>query len=184
MSLDFVNLGKHCSLENCHRDDYLPFKCDCCEDFFCAEHRLAPDHSCKQIHKLDANNRVALVCADCETPYSKELGHKCAETKATKLQNKSRPCTFPNCHARGVLVEASMVSCNECHSKFCLKHRHHPQLHNTNSAKAAPATPSSIVNAKSTLKPTTCAESERRENPMLSAALRRQQEQQQQQRVK
>ncbi len=38
----------------CGKDEVLPFKCQYCQGFFCAEHRLPENHNCSQIEKARA----------------------------------------------------------------------------------------------------------------------------------
>lgn len=42
--MEFCDLGKHCKL--CFRQDYLPFQCKFCREFYCLEHRMIGDHNC------------------------------------------------------------------------------------------------------------------------------------------
>ena len=40
--MEFSDLGKHCRF--CNRQDFLPFKCNDCHNYFCKEHWK--DHNC------------------------------------------------------------------------------------------------------------------------------------------
>jgi len=48
--MEFCDVGKHCKL--CFRQDYLPFQCKYCREFYCLEHRMIRDHHCLQYKSL------------------------------------------------------------------------------------------------------------------------------------
>lgn len=56
-----LSVGKQCSHPSCSLVDFLPFKCQHCEDSFCQEHFKVEDHVCP---KYDANkhDRIAPSC--------------------------------------------------------------------------------------------------------------------------
>lgn len=58
-----LSVGQSCSKKSpdCGVVDFLPYKCDYCEDKFCEEHRFPESHNCE---KYDANavDRRALQC--------------------------------------------------------------------------------------------------------------------------
>ncbi len=43
----------------CGKEEVLPFKCQYCQGFFCAEHRLPENHACPQMEKARAPREVA-----------------------------------------------------------------------------------------------------------------------------
>ncbi|CAM9313914.1 unnamed protein product, partial [Hapterophycus canaliculatus] len=60
---EFTGIGKHCAAENCNQQDFLPFKCDCCDGTFCLPHRSYAAHSCASSGDKDFK---ALVCPLCK----------------------------------------------------------------------------------------------------------------------
>lgn len=44
---ELVNLGKHCSISDCHQLDFLPFDCVHCTKTFCKEHFNVELHRCE-----------------------------------------------------------------------------------------------------------------------------------------
>eukprot|EP00871_Galdieria_phlegrea_P005400 jgi/Galph1/5861/GphlegSOOS_G4493.1 len=104
-------LGKHCSLKECNRLDFLPYTCPDCEQVFCGEHRQPTVHNCtslksekqsvqqlKQLPICSVANCTTIsvtkclrcnqsLCASHRNPES----HKCVEqvkTTKTKLEKK------------------------------------------------------------------------------------------------
>ncbi|KAE8233285.1 hypothetical protein CF326_g1675 [Tilletia indica] len=62
-------LGQQCFWHECHREDFLPFKCVDCTHHFCAEHFRPQQHSCAAAAAHDAAEdfRVPL-CPICNEP--------------------------------------------------------------------------------------------------------------------
>jgi predicted nucleic acid binding AN1-type Zn finger protein len=62
-----LSIGKQCSHPSCLLVDFLPFKCQHCEDAFCQEHFMVSAHHCP---KYDENkhNRVAPDCVSFLVP--------------------------------------------------------------------------------------------------------------------
>lgn len=89
--MEFYNLGRHCSL--CKAQDYLPFKCEHCNNWFCSNHRLIEDHKCS---KYVSNSR-----------YSDKVNH-------VKF---ARNCEYKKCR------EDQITQCKFCKKSFCLNHR-------------------------------------------------------------
>lgn len=50
--MEFCDLGKHCSLKECRRQDYLPFQCKYCQNFYCLDHRSITEHKCSKYREL------------------------------------------------------------------------------------------------------------------------------------
>ncbi|KAF3836649.1 hypothetical protein F7725_029207 [Dissostichus mawsoni] len=72
-----LNIGKHCRIDSCHQNDFLPFVCDLCRGSFCLDHRSREAHSCS------------------EEPVKKE--------PRTTGGNKSYPCSFQDCRGKELL---------------------------------------------------------------------------------
>lgn len=56
-----LSIGKQCSHPACLLVDFLPFKCQHCEDAFCQEHFLVSAHNCTKYDE-SKHNRVAPNC--------------------------------------------------------------------------------------------------------------------------
>ena len=67
--MDFGDLGNRCSMEFCQQQDFLPFKCEFCQDIFCANHRRPDDHKCKN-SQLDADDNYVMICPKCKATLS------------------------------------------------------------------------------------------------------------------
>ena len=59
--MDFVNLGAHCSVGYCKKQDFLPFFCDGCNKKYCLEHRNYRAHECRNIPQ----GNCVIVCPLC-----------------------------------------------------------------------------------------------------------------------
>ena len=67
--MEFANVGKHCSMENCAQQDFLPFRCEFCNKIYCANHRRPDDHKCiQQLDQVDDN--YVILCPICKTGLS------------------------------------------------------------------------------------------------------------------
>ena len=51
--MELPHMGEHCTESSCKRLDYLPMKCDACEQLYCKDHLLYDDHSCTSKYKKD-----------------------------------------------------------------------------------------------------------------------------------
>jgi hypothetical protein len=56
-----LSVGKQCSHAACHLVDFLPFKCQHCQESFCQEHFKVDDHNCPK-YDASKHNRVAPSC--------------------------------------------------------------------------------------------------------------------------
>ncbi|XP_053112819.1 AN1-type zinc finger protein 2B isoform X2 [Hemicordylus capensis] len=128
--MEFPDLGAHCSEPSCKRLDFLPLKCDACEQLFCTDHVAYAHHSCTSAYKKDVQ---VPVCPLCNTPIPVRRGempdvvvgaHIDQDCKSDPAQRKRKiftnKCQHPGCKQR----EMMKVLCDQCHGNFCLKHRH------------------------------------------------------------
>lgn len=60
-SEDLLAIGKQCSHQSCHLVDFLPFKCQHCQESYCQEHFMVQTHSCPKYDE-SKHNRVAPNC--------------------------------------------------------------------------------------------------------------------------
>ncbi|XP_063789888.1 AN1-type zinc finger protein 2B isoform X2 [Pseudophryne corroboree] len=128
--MEFPNLGKHCSESTCKQLDFLPLKCDACEQIFCKDHVMYVLHGCSSAYKKDVQ---VPVCPLCNTPIPVKKGqtpdvvvgeHIDRDCKSDPAQQKRKiftnKCGKPGCRQK----ELMKVICDDCHGNFCLKHRH------------------------------------------------------------
>ncbi|KAG8544902.1 hypothetical protein GDO81_021632 [Engystomops pustulosus] len=128
--MEFPDLGKHCSEPTCKQLDFLPLKCDACEQIFCKDHITYALHSCSSAYKKDVQ---VPVCPLCNTPIPVKRGqtpdivvgeHIDRDCKSDPAQQKRKiftnKCGKPGCRQK----ELMKVICDDCHGNFCLKHRH------------------------------------------------------------
>uniref|UniRef100_A0A452GN28 AN1-type domain-containing protein n=1 Tax=Gopherus agassizii TaxID=38772 RepID=A0A452GN28_9SAUR len=69
--MEFPDLGKHCSEKTCKQLDFLPLKCDACEEVFCKSHITYDQHKCTSSYKKDVQ---VPVCPLCNTPIPVRRG--------------------------------------------------------------------------------------------------------------
>ncbi|KAK7792002.1 hypothetical protein R5R35_004205 [Gryllus longicercus] len=128
--MEFPDLGQHCSEVTCQQLDFLPLKCDACENIFCREHIAYKDHNCSSAYKKDVQ---VPVCPLCNTPVPLKKGETPDFVVGQHIDNdcqsdpaRSKRKVFNNkCSAKGCKVkEVIPVICNKCKLNFCLKHRH------------------------------------------------------------
>ena len=60
-------IGERCALDECHREDFLPFKCADCRESFCGSHFRPASHRCTKHDDSSGDYRVPL-CPLCDTP--------------------------------------------------------------------------------------------------------------------
>ncbi|XP_074823088.1 AN1-type zinc finger protein 2B isoform X1 [Natator depressus] len=117
--------------------DFLPLKCDACEQIFCTDHITYTQHQCTSAYKKDVQ---VPVCPLCNIPIPVKKGempdavvgeHIDRDCKSDPAQRKRKiftnKCLKPGCKQR----EMMKVICDQCHGNFCLKHRH-PLDHDCN----------------------------------------------------
>uniref|UniRef100_A0A671RA19 AN1-type zinc finger protein 2A-like n=1 Tax=Sinocyclocheilus anshuiensis TaxID=1608454 RepID=A0A671RA19_9TELE len=128
--MEFPDLGEHCSEKSCKRLDFLPMKCDACEDIFCKDHITYANHKCTSSYKKDIQ---VPVCPLCNTPIPIRRGempdikvgeHIDRDCKSDPAQRKRK--IFTNKCSKGGCKQKEMirVTCDQCHLDYCLKHRH------------------------------------------------------------
>lgn len=129
--MEFPDLGEHCSETSCKRLDFLPMRCDACEDIFCKDHITYANHKCMSSYKKDVQ---VPVCPLCNTPIpikrgempdikvGEHIDRDCASDPAQRKRNKifTNKCSKGGCKQK----EMIRVTCEDCHQNFCLKHRH------------------------------------------------------------
>lgn len=127
--MELPDLGQQCSEVTCKQLDFLPLKCDACENIFCREHIAYKDHNCSSAYKKDVQ---VPVCPLCNTPIpvkknetpdvvvGRHIDNDCQSDPAkNKRKVFSNKCSVKGCKIKEVIP----VVCNKCKLNFCLKHR-------------------------------------------------------------
>ncbi|XP_053327386.1 AN1-type zinc finger protein 2A [Spea bombifrons] len=128
--MEFLDLGKHCSESTCKQLDFLPLKCDACEDVFCKDHITYDQHKCASAYK---KNMQVPVCPLCSAPVpvkrgempdlavGRHIDRNCSsDLSSCKKKIFTNRCLKPGCKKK----ELMEVLCDQCHNNFCLSHRH------------------------------------------------------------
>ncbi|NXS63261.1 ZFN2B protein, partial [Brachypteracias leptosomus] len=123
--------------------DFLPLKCDACEQIFCTDHITYAQHHCTSAYKKDVQ---VPVCPLCNTPVPVRRGempdvvvgeHIDRDCRSDPAQRKRKiftnKCLKPGCKQK----EMMKVICDQCHKNYCLKHRH-PLDHDCSGAGRPP----------------------------------------------
>nr|SVE84424.1 EOG090X0APF [Daphnia pulex] len=128
--MEFPHLGKHCSEKTCNQLDFLPMKCDACEETFCKDHIRYELHKCQSSYKKDIQ---VPVCPLCNQPVPWKRGEapdiavgdhidRDCQSDPAKQKRKvfGNQCTMKGCKKKEVVP----VVCDQCRMNFCLRHRH------------------------------------------------------------
>src|SRR5689334_21148074 len=103
--MEFPDLGKRCSLENCKQLDFLPYSCASCKQIFCHEHRKYDVHKCTAPRVI--KDRKAHVCPLCSHPV--------VVSKGENADRKISEHIDGGCKS----VEAERRRSNKCNAKRC-----------------------------------------------------------------
>lgn len=132
--MELPHLGNNCALGDCNQLDFLPVKCDACSQVYCIRHYRYENHQCSQARNKD--NQVP-ACPLCSQPVvgkrdqlpdiavSEHIDKYCKRNELlkngpAKAKTNLQACSFARCKQKDVIY----LECNECRSKFCVKHRH------------------------------------------------------------
>ncbi|XP_054851621.1 AN1-type zinc finger protein 2A isoform X2 [Eublepharis macularius] len=128
--MEFPDLGKHCCEKTCKQLDFLPLKCDACEEVFCKDHIAYSRHRCSSAYKKDVQ---VPVCPLCSTPIPIKKGEMADVVVGAHMdkgcQRDSAPQKekiFTNKCSRSGCKKKEMIKlvCGQCLQNFCLQHRH------------------------------------------------------------
>ncbi|RWS23933.1 AN1-type zinc finger protein 2A-like protein [Leptotrombidium deliense] len=139
--MEFPDLGEHCSVSSCKQLDFLPFKCDACNQIYCKKHYFYTSHDCKEAH---SKNKLVPTCPLCNEPVpckrnetvdfavSRHIDEECSDDRAKKKRDSvySNKCSLRGCKQK----EAIPIICDCCRRNYCLKHRH-PSDHKCENAE-------------------------------------------------
>eukprot|EP00878_Enallax_costatus_P033234 GHUV01036637.1.p1 GENE.GHUV01036637.1~~GHUV01036637.1.p1 ORF type:complete len:241 (+),score=50.82 GHUV01036637.1:85-807(+) len=127
---DLMSIGQHCAVPDCSQLDFLPFRCDCCSQTFCLEHRTYSAHSCPQSGSKQLDVIVCPMCArgvhvvggeDPNVSFDRHLRTEgCDPSNYNKVHRKPR-CPVPGCKEK--LTSINTYTCKVCTQKVCMKHR-------------------------------------------------------------
>nr|CAG4648123.1 EOG090X0APF [Moina brachiata]SVE93172.1 EOG090X0APF [Moina brachiata] len=128
--MEFPHLGKHCSEKTCNQLDFLPMKCDACEEIFCKDHIRYELHKCESSYKKDIQVPVCPLCNQPvpwkrgEAPDISVSDHIDRDCQSDPAKQKRK--VFGNkCSLKGCkLKEVVPIICDKCKLNYCLKHRH------------------------------------------------------------
>ena len=94
--MEFSDLGARCSMKECNQQDYLPFKCNLCNKFYCLNHKSYDQHNCIE-YNAKSNNRI---------------------NEKNIIKKKINRCHVCN---KKDLFE---LKCSKCNKYICLEHRY------------------------------------------------------------
>nr|SVE74351.1 EOG090X0APF [Daphnia barbata] len=128
--MEFPHLGKHCAEKTCHQLDFLPMKCDACEETFCKEHIRYDLHKCQSAYKKDVQVPVCPLCSQ-PVPWKRgeapdiavgdHIDRDCQSDPARQKRKVfGNQCSLKGCKKKEVIP----VVCDQCRMNFCLRHRH------------------------------------------------------------
>ncbi|XP_054429372.1 AN1-type zinc finger protein 2A isoform X1 [Pteronotus mesoamericanus] len=127
--MEFPDLGKHCSEKACKQLDFLPLKCDMCEQDFCKDHFAYGAHKCPFAFKKDVQVPVCPLC-DRPIPVRKgeapdvvvgeHMDRNCRLRAGREEKIFTYRCSKEGCKKKEMLP----VACDQCRGNFCIKHRH------------------------------------------------------------
>ncbi|KAJ7366920.1 hypothetical protein DFH08DRAFT_835930 [Mycena albidolilacea] len=129
-SQELLSVGRQCSHQTCNLVDFLPFKCQHCNDSFCQEHFMVAAHKCPKYDE-SKYNRVSPNCPLCNVVVAVRPGQDANEAVEThfvrdcsvmtgKAKARSTPvCARPRC---GKALFAP-IRCTSCSQQFCASHR-------------------------------------------------------------
>ncbi|SPC65176.1 uncharacterized protein UHOD_00250 [Ustilago sp. UG-2017b] len=162
-------IGERCALDECHREDFLPFKCSDCRQHFCSNHFRPQTHRCSHYNESDVDYRVPL-CPICDKPpegwkrdqdpniaMDRHLSGQCSMLDSNgylkanvsfpgasnmKRAKKTNECSFAKCSKIMVVP----ITCPQCCASFCPSHRA-PNQHSCKhaSSTSSPASSSTRI---------------------------------------
>mmetsp|Transcript_90580 Transcript_90580/g.157201 ORF Transcript_90580/g.157201 Transcript_90580/m.157201 type:complete len:176 (-) Transcript_90580:110-637(-) len=116
--------AKICAVPNCHTEDFLPFQCDCCKQFYCVAHWTYEAHSCPKATGRDCR---VIICPLCKNSVRLVAGEEVSVTFARHRDSKDcskkvkKKCPAPGC--KETLGIANTFHCPRCDQDVCLRHR-------------------------------------------------------------
>ncbi|KAI0087861.1 hypothetical protein BDY19DRAFT_953556 [Irpex rosettiformis] len=129
-SEELLSVGHQCSHSTCNLVDFLPFKCQHCEQQFCGEHFLPQAHKCEK-YDQSKYDRVAPSCPLCNEPVSIPPGQdpnlgmeRHFSTECSVMTGKIKKSSVPRCaKAKCGKLLFSPIQCAGCKQQYCPSHR-------------------------------------------------------------
>lgn len=127
--MEFTDIGVHCAVQSCNKQDFLPFKCDSCQLSFCLEHRTYMEHGCNGYAQKDVTSIECPIChnsikftksQNADEAWENHFVIDCLNKSKTQ-ENQTIRCTCQDCNT--VLGPSNTFICPKCHKKVCLSHR-------------------------------------------------------------
>ncbi|KJA15079.1 hypothetical protein HYPSUDRAFT_48682 [Hypholoma sublateritium FD-334 SS-4] len=123
-------VGKECTYRECFLVDFLPLKCEHCNEPFCQDHFRVAAHHCKK-YDAQTHDRVAPSCPLCSLPVSVRPGDdpdirmdRHIETECSYMTGAVRARTSPICsRVRCKKVLFVPITCISRGRNFCVNHR-------------------------------------------------------------
>ncbi|KAJ7644168.1 hypothetical protein FB45DRAFT_824159 [Roridomyces roridus] len=124
-----LSVGTQCSHSSCLLVDFLPIKCQGCQESFCRDHFMPVAHECP---KYDPSkfDRIAPNCPLCSVPVpfmpgqDPNLAMESHFNNCTAMTGKPKARSNPVCaKARCGKTLFSPIRCNKCSQQFCPAHR-------------------------------------------------------------
>ena len=164
-----LDIGHQCSAPSCLLHDFLPFKCQHCNQRFCAEHFMPDSHKCE---KYDATkfNRVAPNCMWrpihmssgstyvlsgplCNTPVAIPPGQdpnvrmeRHISSECSVSTGKTKSSSVPRCtRSRCGKVLYSPIRCEVGRIVHDLVHAHSQRLYSPAGSSSAPSIVSPMI---------------------------------------
>ncbi|KAK1229886.1 hypothetical protein PQX77_007058 [Marasmius sp. AFHP31] len=125
-----LSVGKQCSHVSCNLVDFLPFKCQHCQQSFCQEHFKVDDHKCPS-YDASKHDRIAPSCPLCNTPVAippgqdpnirmeRHFTQECSVMLGKEVKKSTPICARGKC---GKVLYAP-IRCDKCQRQFCPTHR-------------------------------------------------------------
>jgi len=127
--MEFGDVGAHCSHHGCHQQDFLPFRCKCCEKVFCLDHHKYADHQCPKAEKDD---KRVIICSACHmtlpvpssgTPNDEILAIHLTSGQCDPAKRRVERKRCANSKCRSKLTFINSLKCKECGLSVCMSHR-------------------------------------------------------------
>ncbi|CAD7935061.1 unnamed protein product [Amoebophrya sp. A120] len=116
--------AEQCSVPSCNKVDFLPFKCDACNQLYCLEHRSYAAHNCTAASSKDF---TIVVCPDCKKGLRVAASERNLEgilEKHKKTECPGAPKKQAKCAVcKTKLNLTNRYECPKCGKLVCLKHR-------------------------------------------------------------
>jgi len=139
--MEFPHLGRQCSEESCQQLDFLPFKCEQCEKYYCLNHK--DEHSVCLNGKpylspasLAAQKTTLPMCPLCQkavpltesypdanSAINRHIERGCKNYPDEAAPSNGRKQVICNYCAKHFDVLLT-IECKQCKRRVCLQHRH------------------------------------------------------------